>query len=115
MVRDLASRLIQRAAYKAPFALAERLEEEWLADLEGRRGRLARLRLALGCFWATAVIAREFSASLATPGASAAHRTLLSGLAHALPQFSHRTVVFALLAGFLVALLGLGLLAADSS
>ena len=35
---DIARRLIQRAARKAPAALAARLEEEWLADLQSRAG-----------------------------------------------------------------------------
>jgi TonB family protein len=55
----LARWLIQHAARTAPPSLIERLEEEWLADLETRRGRLSRLRLALGCCWATRVIAHE--------------------------------------------------------
>lgn len=40
--------------------LAERLEEEWLADFEGRKSALARLRFGLGCAWATRVIAHEY-------------------------------------------------------
>ena len=56
---SLARCLVARAAAFAPPALAERLEEEWLAALEERRGAIARLRLALGCCWATGVIAHE--------------------------------------------------------
>jgi TonB family protein len=52
--------LIQHAARTAPESLAERLEEEWLADFEGRRGPLARLRFGVGCCWATRVIAHEY-------------------------------------------------------
>src|SRR5580698_8308180 len=53
--------LICRAARGAPEALSSRLEEEWLADLESRSSALSRLRLALGCCWATVVIVNEFS------------------------------------------------------
>jgi protein TonB len=60
--------LIRRAACHAPPSLSERLHEEWLAALADRQGRMARLRLALGCCWATAVIAREFAAPLAATG-----------------------------------------------
>ena len=55
----LAHRLIRRAAQRAPDALSERLEEEWLADLAEHRGRLSRLRFAFGCCWATGVIVRD--------------------------------------------------------
>jgi TonB family protein len=66
--------LIRRAAHRAPGPLAERLEEEWRADLLARRSALSRLRLALGCCWATWVIALELrplrtqSASLTATG-----------------------------------------------
>src|SRR5580658_471745 len=53
--------LIHHAASWAPEALSSRLEEEWLADLECRSSALSRLGLALGCCWATVVIANEFS------------------------------------------------------
>lgn len=51
--------LIVGAARCAPTELATRLEEEWLADLTTRAGCFARLRLALGCCWATRAINRE--------------------------------------------------------
>jgi TonB family protein len=68
----LASSLIRHAAYNTPPSLQERLEEEWLAEMVGRAGRIARLRLALGCWWAASVIAHEWAASgvAATPGSS---------------------------------------------
>lgn len=40
--------------------LAERLEEEWLADFAERKSALARLRFGVGCAWATRVIAHEY-------------------------------------------------------
>ncbi|HET9329217.1 MAG TPA: energy transducer TonB [Steroidobacteraceae bacterium] len=61
----LAQHLLQRAAHRAPPELAERLEEEWLADLAVRRTALARLRLAVGCCWAASVIAREHGTRVA--------------------------------------------------
>ena len=88
---DLAQRLLVHAARKAPGALAARLEEEWLADLQTRRGGFARWRLALGCCWATAVIARELRApQLATSGAP---RALLGELRQELPGLSRRSLV----------------------
>ena len=92
---DLAHRLVLHAARKAPAALAERLEEEWLADLQSRSGALARLRLALGCCWATAVITRDFRVpQLAPSGAVHGHRAVLADLQHGLPHLSRRTVAF---------------------
>lgn len=69
--------LITCAARKAPPGLAERLEEEWLADLTARQGAFARLRFGLGCCWATRVIAREFGAAAAAAGNSASGQQLL--------------------------------------
>ena len=53
--------LIHHAAGRAPESLSLRLEEEWLADLECRSSALSRLRLAVGCCWATVVIVNEYS------------------------------------------------------
>jgi TonB family protein len=97
---DLAYRLIRRAARRAPAMLSERLEEEWLADLGSRTGSLSRLRLALGCCWATGVIAHDFRVpQLAASGAAAAPKHLLAELRHELPLLSRRTVAFIAIAG----------------
>ena len=53
--------LIHHAARRAPECLSSRLEEEWLAELESRSSALSKLRLALGCCWATVVIANDYS------------------------------------------------------
>lgn len=69
----LARSLLLYAARSAPPSLAPRLAEEWLADLEARPAGLPRLRLALGCWWATQIIAREhraLGAVAATTGAA---------------------------------------------
>jgi TonB family protein len=55
--------LIHHAARHAPQSFAQRLEEEWLADLAERPSELSRLRFAVGCCWATQVIAREHQRS----------------------------------------------------
>jgi hypothetical protein len=96
----LAHRLILYASQKAPAVLCERLKEEWLADLEYRSGPFAQLRLAIGCCWATTIIARDFdTAQLATSRVLAAHWTQLRSIAEArMPPLS-RTVVIAILAG----------------
>ncbi|HUN72835.1 MAG TPA: biopolymer transporter ExbD [Steroidobacteraceae bacterium] len=52
----IAHRLIERAACRAPRHLADRLLEEWTADLSDHRGRMERLGLALGCYWAALLI-----------------------------------------------------------
>jgi TonB family protein len=102
---DLAQRLIVRAAQKTPAALSERLTEEWLADLEYRTGAIARLRFAMNCYWATAVIAHDFGTPrLATSGIASGHKPFLDGLPHDLPRLSRRTVAFILIAGLQVLL-----------
>jgi TonB family protein len=63
--------LIRHGARSAPPALTERLEEEWLADLAGRASALSRLRFALGCCWASRIIAHEL-ADAVRPAAPAA-------------------------------------------
>lgn len=62
--------LIRHGARCTPPCLSERLEEEWLADLAGRARPLSRLRFALGCCWASRVIAHELAAVRAAVSAS---------------------------------------------
>ena len=78
-VDGIANRLIHRAAQRAPNSLSKRLEEEWLADFAEQRGSMTRLRFAIGCCWATNVIAREYVAA-AIPVA-----TIPTGHAHFVP------------------------------
>jgi len=59
LVDSVALRLIRRAARNAPGALAERLQEEWLAHLSEHPPGFPRLRFALGCCWAASVIRDE--------------------------------------------------------
>ena len=59
-VDGYARSLVQHAARRAPALLAQRLEEEWLADFEERKSAVARLRFGVGCAWATRVIAHEY-------------------------------------------------------
>lgn len=58
---DVTHWLIHQAAVRAPESLSARLEEEWLADWESRSSALSRLRLSLGCCWATIVIVNDYS------------------------------------------------------
>jgi TonB family protein len=51
--------LIRQAARHSPPPLSQRLEEEWLADLAAQQGSMSRLRFAIGCCWATTVIAYD--------------------------------------------------------
>jgi Gram-negative bacterial TonB protein C-terminal len=53
------ARLVRYAAGRMPPDLAERLEEEWIADLAEQHGSLSRMRFALGCWWAKEVIGHE--------------------------------------------------------
>jgi TonB family protein len=90
---SVARQLVSYAARKAPPGLTERLEEEWLADLVGRKGTFSRIWFGVGCCWATRVIAREFGAAAATAGRSASGQRLLVGYGgYDYSRFSRRTV-----------------------
>jgi hypothetical protein len=69
--RSVTHWLIRHAARRAPESFADRLEEEWLADLEARPSGLSRLRFAIGCCWATQVIAYEHQPSGVTASSTA--------------------------------------------
>jgi TonB family protein len=92
--------LIRLAARAVPAELAERLEEEWLADLASRRNALARLRLALGCLWASQVIAHDFLATRVAAGTAAAgQRTVVALDPQGFSPFSPRGVVLLVIIG----------------
>jgi len=96
---ELSYWLIHHAARSAPELLSQRLEEEWFADLAVRPSAASRLRFALGCCWATRVIALEHSmptALLVTPGIEA--KAMIAYAHHNLGLFSRRTTAFGLVA-----------------
>ena len=100
----MASSLIRHAAHHTPPPLQERLEEEWLAEMAGRAGRIARLRLALGCCWAASVIAHECAVSsvAATPASSS---TAAAYVAHGPGFLSPRSAALILIACLHLALI----------
>lgn len=94
----IAYRLIHRAATRAPDALSERLEEEWLADLADRQGSLSRLRFAVGCCWATNIIAHDRELGLLPAAAGPVSGASLSS-GSSLPPAWRRTAAFVVVAG----------------
>lgn len=96
----IAPYLIRHAARRAPPALSERLGEEWLADLSARSGAFSQLRFALGCCWATNVIAHEFGAPVRAATAAAGNKTAVVDDPGSGPSFSRRTMVILLIVGF---------------
>jgi protein TonB len=60
--------------------LVDRLEEEWLADLEARPGPWSRMLLGIGCCWAATVIAQE-NLGLGLTAASTTGNKAMSGYA----------------------------------
>jgi periplasmic protein TonB len=100
----LARWLIQHAARNAPSSLAQRLEEEWLADLESRRGAIARLRLGVGCCWARRVITQEFCAAKLPAAATVAGVLATSGRVRQ-PFPSRRVISLLLIVGLHAALI----------
>jgi TonB family protein len=92
------------AARRAPESLSSRLEEEWLADLASRSSALARLRFAVGCCWATMVIAGECARSRVPAVSSAAARGFATLPGRDLTYFSLRSGTLFLVAGLHAAL-----------
>lgn len=91
--------LVQHAARNSPAALADRLEEEWLAALAAQDGPLSRLWFAIGCCWATRVIAHDYLASHASVSAPATeHGTIILGQYDS-SYFSRRTTILLLIVG----------------
>jgi periplasmic protein TonB len=96
----LARWMVYFAARRSPRDLSERLEEEWLADLGAQAGILAQLRFALGCCWATQIIAYDhLGVGVRVAGAANGHGTLGGFLPHDGLHFSRRTGIFALILG----------------
>jgi periplasmic protein TonB len=93
----LARSLLLYAARSAPPALSERLAEEWLADFEARRGGWARLRHALGCCWATGIIAREHGGVAVAAAPAGAGAFTHYGPSDS-PLFSRRALALGLIA-----------------
>jgi hypothetical protein len=91
--------LIHHAARRAPESLSSRLEEEWLADLECRSSALSRLGLALGCCWATVVIANEHSRIRVPAGLVAAAKGYVSPADRNFGYFSLRSGTLFLILG----------------
>jgi TonB family protein len=96
----LAHWLIQCAAHKGPPSLEDRLEEEWLADLASQRRGLSQLRFAIGCCWATRVIAHEHLVQGLSTARSAMGSGMVSALADSDPShFSRRMTIFLFIVG----------------
>ena len=97
-VDGIVLRLIRRAARRAPESLAQRLEEEWRADLAERHGRLAQLRFGIGCCWAMNAIVREHGvAVVAATGSPAGHGPVAAVAPNDFPYFSTRVPTFLLI------------------
>jgi biopolymer transport protein ExbD len=83
----IARRVIEHAAHRTPTTLAERLQEEWLADLSDQQGPSARLRLALGCYWASILIKEDCCAGSAPAITSSAGGITMADIPHGMALF----------------------------
>jgi TonB family protein len=102
--------LVHCAARRTPEPISQRLEEEWLADLAERRSGFSRLRLGIGCYWATYSIAREQRLAAAAAAGSALAPNIGGTTFENATLFSRRTVTFLLVVSLHAAvLLGLAL------
>ena len=106
-MESLARRLIHHAARRAPGPLSERLAEEWLADMSERPRGYSRLRFAIGCCWATSIIAREHSGATAPAVTAVATPAYFGGYIQMGPAYSsRRTLTFILVASLHAAVFG---------
>jgi biopolymer transport protein ExbD len=88
----IARRVIEQAARRVPTTLSERLLEEWMADLTDRSGRIARLRLALGCYWAAMLVTNDCCAAGTPANASCVgDRVIIADVRHGMSVFPKRT------------------------
>jgi TonB family protein len=98
--------LVHYAARRTPEPLAQRLEEEWLADLAERRSGFSRLGLGLGCYWSTYTIVREQRiAAVAATRSPLAHTNVGGPSFENSKFFSRRTATFLLVASLHAAVL----------
>ena len=98
--------LVHCAARRTPEPLSQRLEEEWLADLAERRSGFARLRLGIGCYWATYSIAREQRVAAVVPARTQLAPANVAGfMSENSALFSRRTATFLLVASLHAAVL----------
>lgn len=105
-VKNVSHWLIRRAAHRAPESLSQRLEEEWLADMEERRTPLSQLRFAVGCCWATRVIAYERQPSRVAASAAVIEAKGVLGIAqNHVGNFSRRSGTLFLVASLHAALI----------
>ena len=105
-VNEVAQRLIRHAARNAPPPLAERLEEEWLADMATRQGQISRLLLGLGCCWATRIIVAEHCALNVSAASAVAGSTSMIAQTQPTPTFlPRRTTALIAIVGVHVAVI----------
>jgi hypothetical protein len=83
----IARRVIEHAAHRTPTTLAERLREEWLADLSDQQGSIARFRLALGCYWASILIKQDCCPGSAPAMTSSAGGIMMADIPHGMALF----------------------------
>lgn len=104
-IDGIARRIVQHAARGTPDSLSERLEEEWLAHLESRPGRTAQILFALGCCWATRVIAFEHGEEkVAAASTPTGQKAMTAYAQHDSSLFSRRTIILFTIIGLHVLL-----------
>jgi TonB family protein len=101
---QLARWTIRHAAHRAPPPLAERLEEEWLADMEARPEPWARVLLGIGCCWAALVIVQENLGTGLTAASTTGSKVMSSYAPTNGSLVPQRTTALAIIIGLHVAL-----------
>jgi protein TonB len=96
---------IRHAAHRAPPPLAERLEEEWLADLEARPEPWSRVLMGIGCCWAALVIVQEQLGPGLTAASTTGNKVMSSYGQTVGSLIPRRTTALAIIIGLHVALI----------
>jgi hypothetical protein len=104
-VDEFARWTLRHAAHRAPPPLSERLEEEWLADMEARPDPWSRLLLGIGCCWAAAVIVQEDIAPCLTAATTTGNKVMSSYASTNGSLVPQRTTALAIIIGLHVVLI----------
>lgn len=103
----IAKWIVMRAVRRVPVELRERLEEEWLAVIEGTPGPVAKIWIAVGFRWSVAQIVRaHFPVPAAAPRRGVLSWAVQRAREHRAASIEARVKAYGKVAQGLLALVG---------